>query len=798
MAVVPGRLAPALAREQRPGAVVHSVLARIVLQTFEQILPCAILQQLSECGPVSALAILRRSSLIDGVKSPAARINILLGHAASAPSVEDYRAAVEALGKSKILNAQALVALDEVGSDRYRDGVAAIGAFMESSEHQVPQQRQASRIILDRLLSGPGSRARQDNRGIGKQSAQGKFAYVTVLWAPDDGTGDPLPAIVDAIVLGESLRQSRSRHDKVLLATPEITQHVAAAALNEFWQVREIVHVSTVVLTNTALSCDRRFSNVLTKLQALGQVDYQKVVLLDSDTMVTRNCDELFDVPAPAALMRGPRDHAPDSVRHARTYSKGGINGGVVVLEPDAVEFEAMCATLRGETDDAAFWRKFLKRCKGPEQDFLGEWYGTRRAQMRGLHPKYNYQLHQLLFHPEIENDRTQLRYNDIALFHFSTKHKPSAFLLSGSGSRAGQDNFDDWLKELFQIKGAEASVETHPAIYDIISRAMKDWRLMWKGAWRSLITQPQESLAGSSSCRLCGAQGPPNAHHFFFGCRQVLGLAPTWFSREQDPCASLVEPCHGTRAKVLLGFVASVRRRWFEDPPPWDAVVVDISGGTRPRESDRVAEDLRQRIRSVQEQLVQARRSTSLCGSDLVSAASNHSRPQSAESAGSRSTTQAELSPDVCGTSSPQLLHQAQAVAAGSLVASINARVGWQVDFVQFELRDGNVLRYGDEAGGEYVGPWSLDAHEAIVGVEQANPDAGRLGGNLTFKTSTGRSFSLKKKPSKRKKPASFEARDGSQICGLQFHASGRLIAVSTCRINQSSCGRPERFHPA
>ncbi len=132
------------------------------------------------------------------------------------------------------------------------------------------------------------------------------------------------------------------------------------------------------------------------------------------------------------------------------------------------------------------------------------------------------------------------------------------------------------------------------------------------------------------------------------------------------------------------------------------------------------------------------------------------------------------------------------------SLVASINARVGWHVDFVQFELRDGNVLRYGDEAGGEYVGPWSLDAHEAIVGVEQANPDAGRLGGNLTFKTSTGRSFSLKRMPSKRKKPASFEARDGSQICGLQFHASGRLIAICTCRINQSSCGRPERFHPA
>ena len=35
---------------------------------------------------------------------------------------------------------------------------------------------------------------------------------------------------------------------------------------------------------------------------------------------------------------------------------------------------------------------------------------------------------------------------------------------------------------------------------------------------------------------------------------------------------------------------------------------------------------------------------------------------------------------------------------------------MGCHVDFVQLVLRDGNVLRYGDEKVGKPVGPWTLD----------------------------------------------------------------------------------------
>ena len=49
-----------------------------------------------------------------------------------------------------------------------------------------------------------------------------------------------------------------------------------------------------------------RFVRVFTKLRALGLTDYAKVVMLDVDLLVTQNIDDLFDLPAPAALMRGP------------------------------------------------------------------------------------------------------------------------------------------------------------------------------------------------------------------------------------------------------------------------------------------------------------------------------------------------------------------------------------------------------------------------------------------------------------------------------------------------------------
>ena len=70
-----------------------------------------------------------------------------------------------------------------------------------------------------------------------------------------------------------------------------------------------------------------------------------------------------------------------------------------------------MCSTLCGEVHDPR-WEAVLRKSTGPEQDFLSYWYGTCGRSLRGLLPKYNYQLHQLFFEPDIITDRTLLRYD--------------------------------------------------------------------------------------------------------------------------------------------------------------------------------------------------------------------------------------------------------------------------------------------------------------------------------------------------------------------------------------------------
>ena len=42
----------------------------------------------------------------------------------------------------------------------------------------------------------------------------------------------------------------------------------------------------------------------------MGQAEYEKVLLLDIDTLVIERLDSLFELPAPAAMRRGVNHHA--------------------------------------------------------------------------------------------------------------------------------------------------------------------------------------------------------------------------------------------------------------------------------------------------------------------------------------------------------------------------------------------------------------------------------------------------------------------------------------------------------
>ncbi|CAK0803121.1 unnamed protein product, partial [Prorocentrum cordatum] len=93
--------------------------------------------------------------------------------------------------------------------------------------------------------------------------------------------------IVNALTLGCSLRQTNTKHDMVLLATPDLgdlLNHASACALSAFWDVRQQEHLDVSLETR----CAPRFRRVFTKLSVMKLTEYEKVLMLDADMLVTR------------------------------------------------------------------------------------------------------------------------------------------------------------------------------------------------------------------------------------------------------------------------------------------------------------------------------------------------------------------------------------------------------------------------------------------------------------------------------------------------------------------------------
>lgn len=146
-----------------------------------------------------------------------------------------------------------------------------------------------------------------------------KRAYVTMLCG-----GDGYVPGVEA--LGRSLLASGTREAKIVMVTADVSAAARGALAEQGWMLRDIEALSRPSPDAPALL--PRFDNVFSKLRAWQLTDVEKVVLLDADTLVLRNVDDLFERPELAA--------APDFLMPDR------FNSGVMVLEPSARTFQRM------------------------------------------------------------------------------------------------------------------------------------------------------------------------------------------------------------------------------------------------------------------------------------------------------------------------------------------------------------------------------------------------------------------------------------------------------------------------
>jgi alpha-N-acetylglucosamine transferase len=210
-------------------------------------------------------------------------------------------------------------------------------------------------------------------------------AWVTLLTQPNYLAG--------VRTLRASLERSGTRHPLVVLVTDGIDADTRQLLEDDGCQVRGVDSLRPGS-DGPDHYANARFAEVWTKLAAWQLTEFDRVVFLDADMLVTQNMDELFSLEIvgdaiaachacrcnPNRIASYPASWSPENCfysycRGADHTSEPGVvddylNAGFLVLTPDKAVFKDMAEKL-AELDDLASY-------PFAEQDFLNEYYRER------------------------------------------------------------------------------------------------------------------------------------------------------------------------------------------------------------------------------------------------------------------------------------------------------------------------------------------------------------------------------------------------------------------------------------
>ncbi|KAI9445233.1 nucleotide-diphospho-sugar transferase [Lactarius indigo] len=220
-----------------------------------------------------------------------------------------------------------------------------------------------------------------------------KAAYVTLL------TKDAyLPG---ALTLDYSLKSVQSQYSLVVLVTPTLPQPTKDVLTRCGIPFREVQSLRPGGGQYVLAEHDERFADTWTKLRVFELVEYDRLVMLDSDMTVMRNMDELMelDLPAdwiaavhacacnPRRLAHYPKDWVPENCAYTPLLHPTGhtqptsielssprpytlLNSGLVVLTPSA--------TLARSIIDFLHTSPLVPTFSFPDQDLLAAFFEGR------------------------------------------------------------------------------------------------------------------------------------------------------------------------------------------------------------------------------------------------------------------------------------------------------------------------------------------------------------------------------------------------------------------------------------
>ncbi|BES92095.1 Glycosyl transferase family 8 [Nesidiocoris tenuis] len=131
-----------------------------------------------------------------------------------------------------------------------------------------------------------------------------------------------------ALVLAQSLRRNNTIYQLAVLITPGVSPAMRQVLTSTFDLVKEVDVLDSKDAANLALLARPDLGITFTKLHCWNLTQYTKCVFLDADTLVVKNCDELFER---EELSAAPDAGWPDC-----------FNSGVFVFKPSEETFKSL------------------------------------------------------------------------------------------------------------------------------------------------------------------------------------------------------------------------------------------------------------------------------------------------------------------------------------------------------------------------------------------------------------------------------------------------------------------------
>ena len=153
------------------------------------------------------------------------------------------------------------------------------------------------------------------------------------------------PWVIGALVLGHSLRRTRTNAVLVCQFAPEVTDG-SRRLLKDVYDIVEPAEKYTfpVASINDFADIPKRLAFSFRRLNAWNRTEFQRITYIDSDVVVMKNIDDLFDVPGVAA----PREVDFRVWMRGKTYTDF-FNGGLVSFTPSQQIFRRFADTLASQ-----------------------------------------------------------------------------------------------------------------------------------------------------------------------------------------------------------------------------------------------------------------------------------------------------------------------------------------------------------------------------------------------------------------------------------------------------------------